>query len=133
MIDPIFAAIDRHRHADAQWAAFNQEANRLAPGFDPSAPFAKPASNDNTGNEYHSKAAIAEAQWNVAAHAANNLFLIEPTTLAGVLALLRYIAEREASSDTLLELSALPGPYPRASVALCHRLIDALELIERRT
>lgn len=111
MTDPIFIAIDRHRFADTRWLQCQKEANQLL---------------DVNSPEYARRRELADAQFDELSKASHALFLTQPETIAGALALLRYIADRSAAGDDLLELSALPGPHNKASVALCHRLITAL-------
>jgi hypothetical protein len=106
--DPILAVIERHKAAHGLWVQVQDEANAA-------------------GSEDHErKSALAERQWHAVADATRELFVTTPASIDGLLALLQYIADREAAGDELLSLDSLPPPYSRASVALCHRAIEVL-------
>jgi hypothetical protein len=79
-VDPIFAAIERHR---AAWAPYEAALKRTGPFVGP-----PPQALEDTKN------AADDAEMAVS----NELFATTPTTLAGLGALLRYAAEMDAGS-----------------------------------
>lgn len=105
--DPIFAAIDRHRAALLAWL----DAAKAA---------------DNRG----AISGFAEAMANIENHAFAKLLSTTPTTLAGILALLRYIELNDREGDALLEINTVPG-YRISALALVARLREAIEQIQR--
>ena len=107
--DPILLVIERHKAAHGLWVQMQDEANTA------------------TSEDHERKSSLAERHWHAVADAARELFVTTPRSIDGLLALLQYIAEREAAGDELLSLDSLPPPYSRASVALCHRAIEVLE------
>jgi hypothetical protein len=107
--DPIFEVIEAHRRAEASW----WEATR-----------AHGRREDSKG------ASMVEALLDAARQATVRLFSTTPTTLSGAIALLRYIAECEASGDEILSIDHLGGTGGRSALQFCHRLIEALERIE---
>jgi hypothetical protein len=109
--DPILPVIAHHKSEHARWIELQDEAN---------------AALASSPEDQERKSAQAERQWHVVSDAARALFATTPNSIEGLLALLQYIAEREAAGDELLALEALPPPHSRASVALCHRAIEVL-------
>ncbi len=107
--DPILLVIERHKSAHGLWVQVQDDANTA------------------TSEDHDRKSALAERHWHAVADATRELFVTTPKSIDGLLALLQYIAGREAAGDELLALDSLPPPYSRASVALCHRAIEVLE------
>jgi hypothetical protein len=73
--DPIFAAIERHREA---WRAFTED---VAVAFD----------LEEAGNKSVDADTLANARGDVAEDLKNALLETKPTTLAGALAVIRYV------------------------------------------
>jgi hypothetical protein len=107
--DPILLVIERHKAAQGLWVQVQDAANTA------------------TSEDHERKSALAERHWHAVSDATRELFVTTPKSIDGLLALLQYVAEREAAGDELLSLDSLPPPYSRASVALCHRAIEVLE------
>jgi hypothetical protein len=103
--DPIFLAIDRHRRTFMQ-TLFDIEPSMQMYGSDP---------------DYEKAAAAAAAAWDRTHAAAVDLIKVQPTTLAGVIALLKYVEEFNSGA---LQHPELEGSYSELALWQDYELAD---------
>ena len=111
--DPILELIERHRTAANAWYEAERALDRLQ---DSDAPGSPPRSR-----------AYAEAMGDTQAAAFVALFTTPPATIAGAVALLRYVQEAETIGDHLLEFRI--NGHRVAGLALVASLLAGLEQI----
>jgi hypothetical protein len=135
-LDPIFDAIDWHRIADAefcshvrkQWALEETIPHERRMNF-----YVYDRDNPSVGKDDDPRWTEFQAEyWRLADRnddAELSLISIQPTTTAGVVALLRYIAKYEKKSEFMDRVINDAGEEESWHAAMQHHIADSLEAL----
>jgi hypothetical protein len=110
-VDPIFAAIERHRELSADYTAAVDISSKL-----------------EDGPEFEAADAIAGDRCGDLLDHADALIHLEPTTMAGIIALMRYVASLE-EWQTPQDSDEFDGQPPDWRKAFCTTVANALDRI----
>ena len=130
--DPIFAAIAAHERAYATWLASVKHHSKLEQDL----PHDKRRTSvvdeqivETDDPRWIASERAVDEEWEVVCDAAAELVNVEPTTRAGVIALLRYIAEDEKRGGESLPGTLMTDDEPCASFAyfVHQHVADVLE------
>jgi hypothetical protein len=109
--DPIFAAIERHRELSAEYTAAVDVSSKI-----------------EDGPEFEAADAIAGDRCGELLDCAEELIRLEPTSLAGVIALIRYVASLE-EWQTPRDPDEFDGQPPDWGKAFCTTVANALDRV----